>query len=478
MSLRSIQLGLLFTALFFSSLVFAACPSGASSAVSCRNTETFGDIALIWLNSGDPNRYYIYGSCPAGQSQLCYYLSPPDCPEGQVPIYDETYGGQADIFIGCGEPPTGEEDNNGDGWPDGSDKDKDSDPDQDGVPNETDDDDDGDGIPDGDDENPFSTPIYTEGVDPNSYVPYQQGELFVDEEGNVWEVTQDETCIYGATTTCYLQAYDTGLNDPDTTPGNARQQGTPGQGVTQETGSSTQTNNGVTTDTQTTQSVNPDGSRTTTTTVTETYADGSSSVTTTTETDYRNTMNNGGTRETSTTRDNYDTSGTHTGTDNLGSGTQHYSDVASEEENKSASGGTNCDREPNCSGDPILCAILRQQWLTRCKNSITEEVEEGTTQYADAVTQAIDDGIGQAQDDVINGINDHNDAINLNTDSQDSISSVFGSASCSTLTVSTAHGGFDISCEDTQPIRNLMTFVFAMLAVYHIYNLIRKPVDR
>jgi len=43
-----------------------------------------------------------------------------------------------------------------------------------------------------------------------------------------------------------------------------------------------------------------------------------------------------------------------------------------EEESGSASGGITCDSEPSCAGDPIQCAILKQQWRTRCVEAPTE----------------------------------------------------------------------------------------------------------
>lgn len=50
--------------------------------------------------------------------------------------------------------------------------------------------------------------------------------------------------------------------------------------------------------------------------------------------------------------------GTGAGTDEEGAGT--------------ASGGLTCDAEPTCSGDPIQCAQLQQQWRTRCPDGPTD----------------------------------------------------------------------------------------------------------
>lgn len=49
-------------------------------------------------------------------------------------------------------------------------------------------------------------------------------------------------------------------------------------------------------------------------------------------------------------------------------------DDQSNEKDSTASGGNSCDAAPSCSGDAIQCAILQQQWLTRCgtDNSYSE----------------------------------------------------------------------------------------------------------
>lgn len=42
----------------------------------------------------------------------------------------------------------------------------------------------------------------------------------------------------------------------------------------------------------------------------------------------------------------------------------------------SASGGLGCDAAPSCDGDPISCAILAQQWRTRCVESPSDSALE------------------------------------------------------------------------------------------------------
>jgi len=54
-----------------------------------------------------------------------------------------------------------------------------------------------------------------------------------------------------------------------------------------------------------------------------------------------------------------------TGTGGTGTGTDPTSD-------DSAGGGAGCDAAPTCSGDPIACAQLQQQWRIRCPADITE----------------------------------------------------------------------------------------------------------
>lgn len=55
------------------------------------------------------------------------------------------------------------------------------------------------------------------------------------------------------------------------------------------------------------------------------------------------------------------TTTTTTGTSTTGSGQEQQP-----EDNNSASGGSECDSPPVCDGDAIQCAILQQQWDTRC----------------------------------------------------------------------------------------------------------------
>ncbi|MCO1336121.1 hypothetical protein MO867_17455 [Microbulbifer sp. OS29] len=97
----------------------------------------------------------------------------------------------------------------------------------------------------------------------------------------------------------------------------------------------------------TTTTTNPDGSKTTTTILDRTSPDAShATTTTTTDTDADgNTTISGTTSETETEKSNH------------------------------ASGGGTCDAAPSCNGDAIACAILSQQWLTRC---------DSNTEYADS----------------------------------------------------------------------------------------------
>lgn len=49
-----------------------------------------------------------------------------------------------------------------------------------------------------------------------------------------------------------------------------------------------------------------------------------------------------------------------------------------------ASGGEGCDQPPQCSGDEALCALLHQQWLTRCERP-TQNMQPG--EFDESVTQ-------------------------------------------------------------------------------------------
>lgn len=56
------------------------------------------------------------------------------------------------------------------------------------------------------------------------------------------------------------------------------------------------------------------------------------------------------------------------------SGDNPYSDGDDEAEGEgSASGGEGCEAPPSCSGDPVMCAVLQQEWLARCPAVVTNE---------------------------------------------------------------------------------------------------------
>jgi hypothetical protein len=53
-------------------------------------------------------------------------------------------------------------------------------------------------------------------------------------------------------------------------------------------------------------------------------------------------------------------------------GQNPFDDGEEEEEGEGeASGGEGCDAPPSCSGDAVLCAVLHQEWLTRCPAEVT-----------------------------------------------------------------------------------------------------------
>lgn len=143
-----------------------------------------------------------------------------------------------------------------------------------------------------------------------------------------------------------------------------------GSSTTTDSSSSTSTDSqGNQTDNTTTNSTttNPDGSSTssTTNTTTTTGTDGSSTTTTTTTTTTCDADGN-----CSTTL----------------SGSTSTNPNGEEVDGKSASGGDDCDEPPTCDGDPILCAQLKQQWLTRCDGQDYDQ------QLADLQSNNPDDG--------------------------------------------------------------------------------------
>lgn len=97
----------------------------------------------------------------------------------------------------------------------------------------------------------------------------------------------------------------------------------------------------------------------TTTTQTTTVNEGDVSTTTISET----TVNNitGSTTTTTTTISTNNTTG-----ETISTVTGSSSDSQPDENNNTASGGQSCSVNPLCSGDAIQCAMLYQQWKTRC----------------------------------------------------------------------------------------------------------------
>ncbi|WP_226468059.1 hypothetical protein [Luteimonas panaciterrae] len=54
-----------------------------------------------------------------------------------------------------------------------------------------------------------------------------------------------------------------------------------------------------------------------------------------------------------------------------------------DDEEGSASGGGDCTAPPTCSGDPIMCAVLDQQWRTRCGNNKGDENGNGRPDWTE-----------------------------------------------------------------------------------------------
>lgn len=128
--------------------------------------------------------------------------------------------------------------------------------------------------------------------------------------------------------------------------------------VTTDTSTSLPDDNNVVTTTETTTAITPDGDEVQTEIVTETNPDNSRTETTTTTTTDAQT----GTQTTTVVRTEYDTNGNQT-TSVSGSSTGN---AEGEEEQSGVSGGGDCSAQPACQGDAVQCAILIQQWKTRC----------------------------------------------------------------------------------------------------------------
>jgi hypothetical protein len=205
--------------------------------------------------------------------------------------------------------------------------------------------------------------------------------------------------------------------------------------TTNPDGSTTKTNpDGSTTTTSKKTTTNPDGSTTTTTTKETTKPDGTKSKTTETTTKNANGTTTKKTTNESTTSDgkkltsqsSTTTSDSKTGTNNKNDSTTSKSsqgtnpdgssfdnkanDSSSTQNDDGTSstgggggscpeGGCNattsgkCDTPPVCSGDPLVCASINQQWISTCKQ--TEALTKITTEEKTASDAAITSANGQ-----------------------------------------------------------------------------------
>ena len=205
--------------------------------------------------------------------------------------------------------------------------------------------------------------------------------------------------------------------------------------VTNPDGSTTKTNpDGSTTTTSKKTTTNPDGSTTTTTTKETTKPDGTKSKTTETTTKNANGTTTKKTTNESTTSDgkkltsqsSTTTSDSKTGTNNKNDSTtskssqgtnpdgSSFDNKANESSNTQNDDGTSstgggggscpeggcnattsgkCDTPPVCSGDPLVCASINQQWISTCKQ--TEALTKITTDEKTASDAAITSANGQ-----------------------------------------------------------------------------------
>lgn len=96
------------------------------------------------------------------------------------------------------------------------------------------------------------------------------------------------------------------------------------------------------------------------------------------------------------------TGGTQSGSgqSNTGDGGADDTDGDGKNEDQgSASGGGTCGAPPTCSGDPINCAILQQQWQTRCQSDKNDDGQPDWTE-GDAPETPGGEGNGYEEGDV------------------------------------------------------------------------------
>lgn len=193
---------------------------------------------------------------------------------------------------------------------------------------------------------------------------------------------------------------------------------------------------------------------------TESTVDGSRRTTTTTTTTSRN-----GTVTRQTQQSETDSNGltviTRTGT-----ATDSGGDDGNEEEGSSgsASGGGTCTESLQCDGDPIQCAILRQQYYLRCPRVETPEITQGdfVDEIADAQTE-----VAQYEQDLRDTI----EAIRADANALFNIS-ISGSGTINQNMVSTQWGDIDFSFFKFTGHLNLIGFVIVALAYIRAFMII------
>lgn len=106
------------------------------------------------------------------------------------------------------------------------------------------------------------------------------------------------------------------------------------------------------------------------------------------------------------------------------------------EDKGSASGGGTCGAPPTCSGDPINCAILQQQWQTRCKD---DKNDDGQPDWTEGEGPDPDDS-GTPTESDYKRFN-----IPMGTDGLDT-ENIFGEGTCPNFSITVM--GFDASTAD------------------------------
>lgn len=144
---------------------------------------------------------------------------------------------------------------------------------------------------------------------------------------------------------------------------------------------------------------------------------------------------------------------------NTGEGGSENPD-GSDKDKGSASGGGSCSAPPSCSGDAINCAVLDQQWRTRCANDKNDDGQPDWTE-GDKPT-----GEGEGTDGNVGESEYKRFGLSLGTDRLDT-DNIFGGGTCPTFSMEVM--GFSASTADIPAWCDIAAVMRAVVLIMGAY---------